>query len=258
MDKKTYLLNKYDSLEKCANINDLVDKLNTKYTITLSDICKLLSCTSNWVRQYITPKVPHIYVKSIILYLLHQEQKLLNNKMDQIYFHEDKLWEFISNNAIYTRQTIRIDLSQYILNTVSVDEFQKTFHHYKTLNTTIGEKQEAWKKVLNCLNDLGLHFFKDTTVKTRAQIPAIPVSDIKMEFKKIQTHNEINYETNFTTIKQMVSEGYKNNETCYNHFYKNGCIKAKFSGKSYFINPNKTIAECMITVPYFLYLEINK
>lgn len=79
-----------------------------------------------------------------------------------------------------------------------------------------------------------------------------------MEFKKIQTHNEINYETNFTTIKQMVSEGYKNNETCYNHFYKNGFIKAKFSGKSYFINPNKTIAECMITVPYFLYLEINK
>ena len=36
--------------------------LNTEYTTTLQDACKILQVTHSWVHQFIRPFVPYVYV----------------------------------------------------------------------------------------------------------------------------------------------------------------------------------------------------
>lgn len=51
-----------DKLIKFDSWNELVTALDTEYTISIKQVCRIMKSSRNWVNRYITPNVHHIYI----------------------------------------------------------------------------------------------------------------------------------------------------------------------------------------------------
>ena len=80
--------------------------LNTEYTTTLQDACKILQVTHSWVHQFIRPFVPYVYVSP------KQGKEL--DVAKNIFFNTQEFQHLILNNTSFSRRTIQIPVCLFL------------------------------------------------------------------------------------------------------------------------------------------------
>lgn len=80
--------------------------LNTEYTTTLQDACKILQANYSWVHQFIRPFVPYVYVSP------KQGKELEVTK--NIFFNTLEFENLILNNTSFSRRTIQIPVCLFL------------------------------------------------------------------------------------------------------------------------------------------------
>lgn len=91
---------------------NLLNALDKTHTLSVADVCEFLKVGRNWVSEYITSNVPHIFIqgtrsvpnwRAIINFHLNKSDSEL------IWFNPDQLFSFLENSiAAFSRQTVAV------------------------------------------------------------------------------------------------------------------------------------------------------
>ena len=121
-----------DTTVQIASWRDLIDALETTYTTSYKDVCRLFRCSRQWVAQYIKPFVRHIYIGSGrhtdgtfgANWVKMAAMKLQRPEMtESVWFHTEDLLAYIDRAVVScTKQTKRIPMT-YLIPEDRVEEF---------------------------------------------------------------------------------------------------------------------------------------
>ena len=91
---------------------NLLNALDKTHTLSVADVCEFLKVGRNWVSEYITSNVPHIFIqgsrsvpnwRAIINFHLNKSDSEL------IWFNPEQLFSFLENSiATFSRQTVAV------------------------------------------------------------------------------------------------------------------------------------------------------
>ena len=91
---------------------NLLKALDKTHTLSVADVCEFLKVGRNWVSEYITSNVPHIFIqgtRSIPNWRAIINCHLNKNDSELICFSPDQLFSFLENSiAAFSRQTVAV------------------------------------------------------------------------------------------------------------------------------------------------------
>ena len=91
---------------------NLLKALDKTHTLSVADVCEFLKVGRNWVSEYITSNVPHIFIqgtKSVPNWRAIINFHLNKNDSELIWFNPDQLFSFLENSiAAFSRQTVAV------------------------------------------------------------------------------------------------------------------------------------------------------
>lgn len=213
--------------------------LEEEYTLRTEDICDLLLCNRKYIDDYIKPNVTNLFVNSKqmnwIVMTLNLGQSFVTSHRSYYYFSKESFLRYLQNQMICTRQTIRLDLMDYM-----IEEVKEGSKIYEKVYDQI--KEGEYKQAKEYLNPLGRRFYSNALSK---------VDSTKRNFTSmIEVKNKIEIED-----LPLMRAG-SNKELFYRHAFVNGYIKVKLNGKSFFINLSYEIATWGITLSYEEYCNL--
>ena len=91
---------------------NLLKALDKTHTLSVADVCEFLKVGRNWVSEYITSNVPHIFIQGTRS--VPNRRAIINchlNKNDSelIWFNPEQLFSFLENSiAAFLRQTVAV------------------------------------------------------------------------------------------------------------------------------------------------------
>ena len=91
---------------------NLLKALDNTHTLSVADVCEFLKVGRNWVSEYITSNVPHIFIqgtRSVPNWRAIINCHLNKNDSELIWFSPDQLFSFLENSiAAFSRQTVAV------------------------------------------------------------------------------------------------------------------------------------------------------
>ncbi len=91
---------------------NLLKALDKTHTLSVADVCEFLKVGRNWVSEYITSNVPHIFIqgtRSVPNWRAIINCHLNKNDSELIWFSPDQLFSFLENSiAAFSRQTVAV------------------------------------------------------------------------------------------------------------------------------------------------------
>ena len=91
---------------------NLLKALDKTHTLSVADVCEFLKVGRNWVSEYITSNVPHIFIqgtRSVPNWRAIINCHLNKNDSELIWFNPDQLFSFLENCiAAFSRQTVAV------------------------------------------------------------------------------------------------------------------------------------------------------
>ena len=91
---------------------NLLNALDKTHTLSVADVCEFLKVGRNWVSEYITSNVPHIFIqgtKSVPNWRAIINFHLNKSDSELIWFNPDQLFSFLENSiAAFSRQTVAV------------------------------------------------------------------------------------------------------------------------------------------------------
>ena len=112
---------------------NLLKALDKTHTLSVADVCEFLKVGRNWVSEYITSNVPHIFIqgtRSVPNWRAIINCHLNKNDSELIWFSPDQLFSFLENSiAAFSRQTVAV--IKMILNLFGFLRIS-CFHSWKT------------------------------------------------------------------------------------------------------------------------------
>lgn len=91
---------------------NLLKALDKTHTLSVADVCEFLKVGRNWVSEYITSNVPHIFIqgtRSVPNWRAIINCHLNKNDSELIWFNPDQLFSFLENSiAAFSRQTVAV------------------------------------------------------------------------------------------------------------------------------------------------------
>lgn len=137
---------------KCKSFDDLIDCLETDYTLTVRDICEKLKITRP---TFDTAIKPHIHYVKIGGYVRIDDQNyerskwnLILNKMeviqgyDQTYYNKQEFENLIYCHTRFTQQTKKVELTDYIKNETKLENY---YMYTKQANAKLSELKDTHK-----------------------------------------------------------------------------------------------------------------
>lgn len=178
----------------------LLEALQTEYTLSFKDVCKLFKASRSWVTQHIKPYVKSIYITNNRrgnaqhgADWLYMASMVLNRRItESIWFHTEELFDFIENNCIYsiTKQTKSVPVS-YLMSDQNKklylkelkerqQEIEQEENYYKKLDLKL-ELRECYIKYLNT-DEKTQKLYENTQDTTKRKLAeAVPVDNIKIQ-----------------------------------------------------------------------------
>lgn len=118
---------------KCKNFYELVDCLETDYTLTVRDICEKLKITRPTFDAAIKPHISYVkiggYVRIDDENYERSKWNLILKKMEVIqgndltYYNKEEFENFIYNHAKFSQQTKKVELTDYIKNETKLENY---------------------------------------------------------------------------------------------------------------------------------------
>lgn len=210
--------------------------LEEEYTLTTEAICDLLQCNRKYIDDYIKPNVANVFIHakqmSWIASILNLDPSFVNEHRSYYYFKKDSFMRYLQRVMICTRQTIRLDLMDYMKKGTSSELVLKHI------------KNKEFEQAIEYLNPMGRRFYSY----------ALLSSTERKLTSAIKVENPIQFED----LPLLRASSSRNNERFYRQAFVDGYIKVKLNGKSYFINPSKELvfAKWGITLSYEDYCRI--
>ena len=105
-------MNKFSSPIIKMDYENLLNALDKTHTLSVADVCEFLKVGRNWVSEYITSNVPHIFIqgtRSVPNWRAIINCHLNKNDSELIWFNPDQLFSFLENSiAAFSRQTVAV------------------------------------------------------------------------------------------------------------------------------------------------------
>lgn len=230
-----------DSDVKFKSWGDLILALETDYTVSFKQVCRILKTSRSWVTKYIRPFVRTAYISSGIRadgskgvnWLLIASKHLDRQITESVWFHKEDLENFIGNSIVsVTKQTKRIPLTffvpdseceSYVSNRQRIKEEIKSTKDTKEIEQLYKELEKTEKAQIEgfLIHDLDkYHLFKSRRAKQtdRTKTPAVnvPLPD--------------NYVDNWKAVHDLKDYG-DADETIYRSLFSSGSIRIELQFK---------------------------
>lgn len=207
-------------------VKDMVE--NHHCTVSIQEIMKRLHVSDFWVRKYIAPAVDFVRLneEAVDLYKL--------NSGSTVFYDEVMLRDFLKNNAIFSKQTIVIDLAKVLKMDLLAKRADKRVTKFDEGNKHIYGLRS--KRFLNLVD----FEYSNVNQQKRSRYAAIKLEPFDFWDRRLITTDE-----------------YPNNEMAYRDFFRKGMIKINLLNKSLFLE-DRVEAEYPMTISYEEYLVRNK
>lgn len=176
---------------------------NHNCTISIKQICQKLNVSISWISTRLCPNVEYVRINSDRL------SELGMNPKATVLFNEKELISYLKNTAIFTQQTVVIDISNYIQNSLQSIEI---------INSSFSLNKKAFGKIPDKLLDKYNIPYDNVNETKRSQYEEVVISSF--DFWNI---------SNLSFLKD-----YPNKETAYRDFFRKGMIKISIFGKVMF------------------------
>lgn len=254
-DKNLVYIEKSSDEESALKVAfDVWEMHDKEFNLTITEISKILLCERQWVEKHIKDNVKHIFLNENYRRFLYQigVQHLDKDSFlkDYYYFSRRDFKRWLEENTVTTRQTICIDLSDYIIDFKTYERIHKQYYEARKIEKNIFKlialKLEYENGVFNLLNKEGKEYFNSVVNSTKREAEAV-----------VLKNQEIPEE--FTSIKQMKADLGKSLEIVYRTLYSSGSIKYTIDNSLVRYDNNETkpisngVIPYMVTIPYSVY-----
>ena len=226
--------------------------LNTEYTTTLQDACKILQVTHSWVHQFIRPFVPYVYVSP------KQGKEL--DVAKNIFFNTQEFQHLILNNTSFSRRTIQIPVCLFL-------KKEKQMEIVKEYDRLCEEMDELQQEIQS--NKWKIHALKNEIITLIGRNLLYPQEYpfLKLNYKKRSQYAQIpcSFDLNINKMKtiatHMQSGDYS--ETSCRQLFLSGAVRCELnlpdkngglSKKVYYAND--LVPQHPITIAYENYLQM--
>ena len=219
------MLVSFEEIEKEYRWQALLKALETEYTISMRDVCRMLKCTRPWVNEYVRPFVHYVYIsngysKKTAPFTKLASLALGRDVKDSIWFNKEEFLNFIHTGfKRCTRQTIRIGLDQ-IIQEDKLADFRRDYLYYAEQmrkaslnNVKLCNEYRKQRDCLieNSLSSVGQEVFLNLPDKyRRSECPAVEVviPDFSLD-DLIAVHDILDYgDTSEMVYRELFSQGY--------------------------------------------------
>lgn len=212
------------------NWDELVDKLQKDYTISIRKVCQLLNCNRDWVNTYIRTNVTDCYELSRFWAIQYSKVRLAPADQSAVWFRTTEFEEFVKNSVTrIERRTRRLPIDPLIVNRTQIDELAFTINklkiqvdvykskgQYSAARETLGEINGLlFSNTLPAVKSMMIDSKKKWNEQQRTDAPYVPCNG-DIEFP------DVIYK--FDTVHGMVETG-GTNEMIYRRLYNDGAIK---------------------------------
>lgn len=225
------------------------------FNLSITDIAKILLCDRQWVVNNVKDNVKHIFLNAIYRNFLnnvsieHFGETLYLN--DYYYFSRADFYQWLKNNTIISRQTIKLDINEYSKDILKFEEltakYIENLKSLKSLSEIKFIKTKYHCDVEETLNSVGKCFYNSAVNVTKRNAAEVII-------------NEENLPETFTSIKILKADIGKSLEIVYRMLYEIGAIKYTIATSlvRYDANPPQILQNhnsLILTIPFKLYIE---
>lgn len=198
---------------------EVLNMYEDDFNLTIAEICSILLCDRQWVVKNVKDNVKHIFLNENyrqFLMLINAEHRDSNVRLvDYYYFSRSDFYSWLEENTVVTRQTIRIDLSEFCEDEKAYKKATDTYHDGLKTAPTIFKiaklRAKYYEKVYETLNEKGKELFENIVDETKRDAEAVVC--------------DVGFPDNFTSVKVLKSEIGKSLEIVYRKLYLAGAYK---------------------------------
>lgn len=204
--RKNPMLVSFEELPKSERWNACIKALQTEYTLTLKDMCKILKCSRSWAVKYLKPHLHYIYLSNgagqSANYLRAANMVLDRSMSESTWYSQNEFLFFVKEHiSDIKRQTINIPI-EILIEKTKMKKFKRNFIPYKEVvqrfreNGNIDEYKELLEKrdsiVEECATKKGLQLWNDMPSKyKRTDTPAIPCTLENIDITKLLSVHDL-------------------------------------------------------------------
>lgn len=240
--------------------HELLKALETEYTTSFKDVCKIFKASRAWVTKYIKPRIRSIYINNnrrgdiqCGVNWTKIASKALNKSItESTWFHTDELLNFIENTCVYsiTKQTKSVPVT-YLMDEIHKKEYLEMIDQ---LNNSIANannlitKSNLIRKSEMCYLD----YIKDTKAQTLCKKQQDIVKRTLAEPVEVNL-NIRNIYTEWVAPHEKKDYG-DTDESVYRFFFKNGYVRIEL----HIPDVNGEVGKKIFYIPDTEYLEDSR
>lgn len=176
--KKNEMLESFEYLPKENRWKACMEAMDSTYTISVKEVCRLLMCDRSWVSKYVRPHVHYIYIASGAgknANYLQAASKMLGKQMtESVWLHTQEFKELIySHIEKCTRQTIAVP-RELLIRAEAIPEFQEQYRKLEEQGKQFAEKGnlDGYMLVMESINKLMEEYMHDIGKQICEKLPS--------------------------------------------------------------------------------------
>lgn len=241
---KNSMLVTFEDIKPELRWQSCLSELESDYTLSIRQICKILMSNRSWVNRFIKPNVHHIYLsngkgaKRGVNYVDLAAQYLEREMTESVWFNADEFINLIKNNISCSRQTARVPIEILI----SSEHLQNFLKEHITLNyinkscKTISERMQAYKQRNEVLkkycSPIGRKVLEDLPDKSKRRLTpavtcALPELDLLKSLDREYRSSIFNY-NELIAVHDIKDYG-DTDEEIYRLLFENGLYRVELN-----------------------------
>lgn len=101
-------------LVRCDDLDQLVSRMSTRFTLGTHDCCALLQCSRDWFTANVKPRVRYVYATPRALAAIKRDGALRLSHPDHCWYDAEGLLALIAEHARIERRTKRVSLEAFL------------------------------------------------------------------------------------------------------------------------------------------------